>query len=804
MMCVYPLSPRHNPRWGRHAPTRLYSKRSMSDPDIMQSLEKEELERGMKREGEEEGGREWEGGEAERQFMHTRPIHNVASEYNIPNLLQSEESTKLTLLPEEEASDHAALANPDANTSQSTADCLGAEKNACVHSTPVDKSRNVKHYLASLPVVIGSTDDGIGDNIPTSNSGSAYSSPMYSPPDEESIHMHIAQHREQLMRKEEEEATAAIQQQQQGEASAGRTLEDSVGDSQQQSQQASKESPRAQLTPKSSPPPPKSMSSASPSSNTTGQCLQQEAVMGVVNMPVSHSHRSNSLPYALSVYAVRDDSSGASAKKPKSVSPTNSRQNLSSFVRRSPAVLEHEEGEEEREEKGEESQRSTLQGDGSQPEEGTLAGERRLAELHSDDAQENMSPRTRERFMQHRRTKSDSHDISGPIKTAQIFSVPERVKEIEEKGLQVTAGQPLQVLTQADTQSYPSENCLSVTSSTSSEECLAPSLGDTTTDGENLSTSRHPSSSSAAATRHASLSPKPSSAATTTPSSHLPVETSVSLPSSMSPPELESGSPPPVISQEELVNSLQGVVKAKVQDIEGKKGALIPQQQTTSEKQTCAQSDSCAVVGADAIIKRASLSTGQRPLSEIIFHRPYIGMVEMSPDPGNNSTLPSSSTKEPDGCALHQHNTASSVTGSEDNTTSQLNRRNTTSEMSSSCSEYDGRDRVQSEALFNAWAGILPTKDLRADDLASVLELRQKFERGSPKEHRKFESNLRRSRSLRDTRLSSPPVRLGGSARWKKHSSNASLLWDHRQRECTSESPPAHGSQRSLSSSVKI
>ncbi|CAI8002776.1 hypothetical protein GBAR_LOCUS3485, partial [Geodia barretti] len=43
------LTARHNPRWGKYAPTRLYSKRSVSDPDIMQSLEKEELERRVSR-----------------------------------------------------------------------------------------------------------------------------------------------------------------------------------------------------------------------------------------------------------------------------------------------------------------------------------------------------------------------------------------------------------------------------------------------------------------------------------------------------------------------------------------------------------------------------------------------------------------------------------------------------------------------------------------------------------------------------------------------------------------------------------
>lgn len=764
------LTARHNPRWGRHAPTRLYSKRSMSDPDLMQSLEKEELERGMGQregdgDGDEEGvGERWKG-HPEQQFMHSRPIHNVSSAYNIPNLIQQAEEPELTFLPEEGITKgHTSHPDPSTSLNEST----------LTHSTPVDKTRNLQNFLASLPSLqlrVSNNDDGIGENIPTSNSGSAYSSPMYTPPDEESIHLLMSQHREQ----QDREADAPQQ------FEVNLLPRDSVNLGQLFQQESASPVCKSTVSPSGSSkfsPPPTSSSNAS-------RHQPQAPLSAVVNMPVTHSHRCNSLPHALCSYVVRGDA----GKKPSNVSPTSSRLSISSLARRSPTVQEEESrgGEE-----------GSVQEDGSRAalEEQQATAERKWKELCRERPLEPMSPHTSEKFVHHRRTKSDSHDVSGPIKTAQIFSVPERVKEIEEKGLNVTPTQPLQSVgvNQTDLHSSPPashDNRLSITSSisgSSSEESLTPPFADTpaAVDGDKPSSSHN-----ASVTRHMSLSPKPSFSGLP---AQLPAQTSVSLPSSVSPPDCESGSPPPqaVISQDELVSSLQGVVKAKIQDIEGKKG----QQQQQSGDKSAQVSEPRSL---NSVVKRASPSTIQRPSSEIIFHNPYIGMVEVN-NPTDSASHGSSCTKEPEGHRVQQHSTASSTKGLKSNVFHRMDRRHTCEFLSST--ETDAGSRIHSEALINAWAGILPIKDLRAYDLASVLELKQKFEvkKNSPKEHRRFESILRRSRSLRDTRLLSPPVHHSDSAQWQYSSLPLSRGG---QSARSSASPPSHNSQHSLSSSIK-
>ena len=805
--------------------------------------------------GEGEGG-EWGGEKDERQF---RPIHNVMSAYNIPNLLHQAEEPELTFLPEEEvipvsgahqpSSSTAATTTTTTTTTTAAAEYLSKEV-ARIHSTPVDKTRNLQHFLASLPplpVVLGSsTDDGIGENIPTSNSGSAYSSPMYTPPEEESIHMHMARNR---LEREEEDGGAEVSEPDgvptpgtdsmlgsSGERSIG-PVAVGMGEDFGSQNTSSEAAPLWQSSPKCSPPPgpPLPQHEACLSKVARQQQLRQEAgggvAGGVINFPITHSHRSHSLPHALGEFIIRGDGS-VTAKKPSSVSPTTSRSALCSMARRSPAVPESEEEDGEGDRRGRKRERHTPSGpvpSAEGPEvlaEAEASSAKRWAQLHSDSQPtEDMTPRTRERFMHHRRTKSDSHhDVSGPIKTAQIFSVPERVKEIEEKaGLQ--AAQSLQGINQTDCQPCPPpppDGHLSVTSSStsrsSSEECLAPSLTSTATDRDNSSCAHVPSSkkSGNSLARHASLSPKPSSSTHVTSSSsaaHLPVQTSLSLPTS---PDLESTaattSSCPHPSPDDLVTSLHGVVKAKIQDIEGKKVTT----EKTATGSTTAQSEAAAGTPCDTVTKRVSLATGQRPMSEIIFHSPYVGVVEMT-DPSDSESQGSSSassTTRTDragasraGASQNQASAATTTSSSDSNNPTQqrwMGRRSTTCDVYSGNSSSSRDDsRVHIGAVFNAWAGILNTDDLQADDLASVLDLRQMFERNTPVQRLEQQSSLRRSCSLRDTRLSSPPVRLGGSARWKKCSSNANL-GDRRQQRAYASASPTHGSRQSLASSVKI
>ena len=56
------------------------------------------------------------------------------------------------------------------------------------HSTPIDKTENIRQFLASLPNVTTVEDDpGFGDNMCTSESGSGYSSPISTPTDDDHL-----------------------------------------------------------------------------------------------------------------------------------------------------------------------------------------------------------------------------------------------------------------------------------------------------------------------------------------------------------------------------------------------------------------------------------------------------------------------------------------------------------------------------------------------------------------------------------------------------------------------------------------
>ena len=784
----------------------------------MQSLEKEELERrGLQKRAEDRGeeglGEEWEGEDGGENGF--RPIHNVASAYNIPHLVLQQqvviEEPELTFLAEEEVMGSAGVTpnNQDTSGHASGAESL-PERAPLVHSTPVDKSRNLQHFLASLPVVIGSTDDGIGENIPTSNSGSAYSSPIYTPPDEERIHMHMsAEHREQ-----EVVGDGAGGLESSGDAT---TVERGRVDDKESSGQRTSQ-------PRPSPPSYSPRLSPNPPSSAGGREQQEEDGVGV-NGPVNHSHRSYSVPYALSGYMLRTEAS--TTKKPTGSSTTNGRGlRVPGLVKQGPVAVAPENAEEgeARKRQASPSTGTPLQGDVSE----VRSEEEQQEEavwLRRDCSPESMTPRTREKFIHHRRTKSDSlHNISGPIKTTQISSVPERVKEIEEKGL-VTSTQSLQSIHQAGSRPL---SATSSNSASSSEECLVSPV--TINTGTAKTLQHVPSSSSSRVTtdsvpRHSSLSPKPSLSPCGSSSPHPPVTTSFSLPSSIPSPDPNGATSPtpPHPTDLALPTSLQGVVKAKIQDIEGKKGAAVAAVQTL----TTAQPEPRVCSSGDTVVKRASVPSGRRPQSDIIFHSPYVGVVEVN-DPSDSETSTTSSSRELDSGSLgggssggpssvsqtHNRSTFTAVRSGQKGggrSGRKMGRRNTASDIFSSSSGEENSnpcsDRVQSGAVFNAWVGIIPREELQDNDLASVLELRRKFERTSPKDpSRKFQqlSNLRRSRSLRDTRLPSPPVRLGGSARWKKSNASLPRYGERRWRVCASASPTAGGSQQSLSTSGKM
>ena len=710
----------------------------MSDPDLFQSLEKEELEREdeerERKEGEGDCDKEKEEGwtaNNQHKFLHSRPIHSVASAYNIPSLVQQQqrepEEPELAFLPEEDGlrpeEEKRALASP--TTKQVS------ESDLIVQSTPVDKMHNLRNFLASLPTPLhqlnSSNDDGIGENIPTSNSsGSAYSSPMYTPPNEEHIHMHL------LSRQEEGETAQEVE----AVVSDCYALDTCAreGDDQPSASSAAKTT-RAGVPSKPPPPP---TAKFLPLQAGIAQLPSQSQTAATPSLVPFRSHRSNSLPQML----------GGVTLKKVSVSPTSSHLSISSLTRRSPAVLEEDE-----EGGADPKMKETAT---AEPDE-LLSGEKEACLPDDETVSAQTSPQLREKFMQHRRTKSDSHDLLGPIKTAQIFSVPERVKEIEEMNQQIPSTQQLTVPL-ADIhagQLLATDNSFSVgsmMSSSSSEESLAALHIQSASEEDKLSNPHLPSQTESL-TRHVSLSPKPSPARFL----HQPQpQTTVSLPSSVSPPEYESSSPPATFSQGDLANSLQGAVRARVQNIEAKKGDQLVGKSALGLQES---------MKAEAIVKQTS--TSRRPMSEIILHTPYIGVVEVS-DSDSKAQM-----SAPDVSELDRVSDLNQTEGGRDEGDSSSD---------SGDREPGQEERVQSEAVYSAWAAILPAEDLHTDDLTSVLKLKMKFEeKERPRDRSRSPSNLRRSHSLRDSpQLPLPLCHLNRAGPEKQYSSNTSLqLFGH-------------------------
>ena len=235
---------------------------------------------------------------------------------------------------------------------------------------------------------------------------------------------------------------------------------------------------------------------------------------------------------------------------------------------------------------------------------------------------------------QHRRAKSDTCDHSGPVKTAQIQSVPKRVKEIEELHAQAT--KPLQA--QSTTLEREKENPVAfyIGSSVSPSVSPRPRPSSSPSPGpadkrSSMSSSISRSSSEESlplrqsleashdeeyqeqpcsptklysspmnVTRHVSLSPRPSA-----------VDTQMRLQSSMSlPPEIDPLlCSQEALSEESIASSLQGVVRAKVQSIEER------------SKESSLDSRKASVTSSECSLKRSSPPAQRKP-SDTLAQRP--------------------------------------------------------------------------------------------------------------------------------------------------------------------------------------
>ena len=416
-------------------------------------------------------------------------------------------------------------------------------------STPIDK---IHRFLASQPHIHHHPDDDQGiENMCTSDSGSGYSSPILTPPDEEQIHTHLYRFAKEIHEQAKQRLTNDELE------SKDICSEDPTGGDKQSS--PLKAPPKLESRGKDSslsPPPP--CFSVDPSERP--QLVASPDHSTSSHLPTKAA-RSVSLPH--------NTPASGYLFKGTSVSPNSSKTSLSSLAQEGP------------------NSRAGSVAENRPPlfREDSPSNDNRISSVRSESPSE--TPKSL--WNHHRRAKSDTCDISGPVKTAQIHSVPERVKEIEEMHAQATKSQPP---SQPQTLERPAEffvgsnggsprpdatqpSSVGSMSRTSSEESL-PSRPSSQLSShseeqeEEVPSNMKPSiSPRITSVRHSSLSPTPFTAKSL--SSHLPLQSSLSLPHNIPPPELDPtwcGQDAQSLSDEDIATSLQGAVKARIQDIE--------------------------------------------------------------------------------------------------------------------------------------------------------------------------------------------------------------------------------------------
>ena len=523
------FSHRHNTLWGVQAPSRLpLIQRSISDPNIQQSL----LEECMEHAEHEEPFLGEEGTLDDFCTLPTSP-----RQYRMPSegMGYTWSSPMLNSLPFDQ-------------------------------STPIDK---IHRFLASQPHIHHPDDDQGIENMCTSDSGSGYSSPILTPPDEEQIHTHLYRFAKEIHKEAKQRLTN--DELESKDVCSG---DPPNGDKQSSPLKAPPKLDSRGKDSSLSPPPP--CFSVDPSERS--QLVASLDYSTSSHLPTKAA-RSVSLPHST-------PSSGYLFKG-TSVSPNSSKTSLSSLAQEGP------------------NSRAGSVAENRPPllREDSPSNDNRISSVRSESPSE--TPKSL--WNHHRRAKSDTCDVSGPVKTAQIHSVPERVKEIEEMHAQATK---IQLPSQPQTLERPAEffvgssggsprpdptrpSSVGSMSRTSSEESLpsqpSSQLSSHSEEQEeevpsNMKLSTSPRITSV---RHTSLSPTPFTAKSL--SSHLPLQSSLSLPHNIPPPESDPtwcGQDTQSLSDEDIATSLQGAVKARIQDIEerNKEDVTVKARKPSSEK----------------------------------------------------------------------------------------------------------------------------------------------------------------------------------------------------------------------------
>ena len=638
------------------------------------------------------------------------------------------------------------------------------------HLMPVDKDRNIKNYLASLPSLQTIDDDqGIVENVYTSESGSGSSSPILTPTDDEQFHL-----RHKLAKEIKDERCSRGRH--------GKRYTDDVetgsspgGYYSQTSSQVTEKVPSLTqsylgIPPKPAPPATSrtTKSKISPPPSDTCSLSITTPMMATVRQPIA---RTNQLPYkvvpnaikAMSVphdLALGHNFSALPSRKLAAISPESSKTSLSSLM--TPALPE--EGVEDIDGQPEESIMITVtdskeelvedkpiceeipmrtiehEGHTRQSSDGALPSMTSSSTIATEAASD-----TNNQY--HKRAKSDGDDISGPT---QIPSVPDRVKEIEEMSGVLSSTQGGSSVSNSGAPS-PGAIYMNITPSSDDKQ---PSISSSSVSDDKQqsigSMSRSPSEQSLSSdseleefvqssvksnsppcvrsTRHGSLSPNP-------PSLQMKMVTEQTRCTSLMYLPQEQCQQQSELNDDNLASSLMGAVKARVQDIEEK------------------NKDSCGSSRSKASPEKSEVTKKFTPPPLQVVQRPSSSTIASSTNEEELNTTAESLMSVRRHSITAQHKRPSSEVLVEDESSSQTVAK-----------PRMGRRESTPPALFSAWSQLMPADDIPRNP---VQDLKQKFEE-STKEPKAFSksteahpqtraldtvknvgSNLRRSQSLR-------------------------------------------------------
>ena len=642
---------------------------------------------------------------------------------------------------------------------------------------PVDKDKTIKNFLASLPSLQTIDDDqGIGENVYTSESGSGSSSPILTPTDDEQFHL---RHKLAKEIKDERYSKGRHGKRYTEDVERGSSpTEMSGGYYSQTSSQVTERVPSlaqsyAGIPSKPAPPATSRTTKSKISPPPSDGSFITTPMMATVRQPIARTNKllykiipnamkATSVPYDL---ALSHNYSAPPSRKLAAISPESSKTSLSSLVTSAlpeegvdnvhvddqpeePIMITVTDSKEklvEDEPACEEFPVRTKEHEGHarQSSDGALPSMTSSSTVATETASDVGN-------QQHKRAKSDGDNISGPT---QIPSVPDRVKEIEEMSGALGSTQGGSSVTNSGAPS-PGGIYMNITSSSDDKQ---PSVSSSSVSDDKqqsvYSMSQSPSEQSLSSdseleeieqnsvksnspccvrsTRHGSLSPNP-------PSLQMKMVTEQTRCTSLmqlSHGEQEQQQQASELTDENLASSLLGAVKARVQDIEEK------------NKDSCGSSRSKASPEKSEALKKFT------PPPVKVVQRPSSSTVASSTNDEELDTTAETLASVRRHSSTTQFRRPSSEVLVEDESSSQ-----------NMAKPRMGRRESTPPALFSAWSQLMPADDIPRNP---VQDLKQKFEE-STKESRNFSkstearpqtraldsvkkmgSNLRRSQSLR-------------------------------------------------------